>query len=109
MPLYKNKSFLVAGTALILLFAALLAVRLGVFKRDIPEYAFNPVKGLSERDSWMNIMQRGRKIGFSHSVLSKKEDGYNLHEAVFMKINTMGMIQDINLDTQANLHPDFTL
>ncbi len=109
MPLYKNKSFLVAGTALLFLFAALLAVRLGVFRRDIPEYAFNPAKELSERDSWMNIMQRGRKIGFSHSVLSKKEDGYNLQENVFMKINTMGMIQDINLNTQANLNSDFTL
>jgi hypothetical protein len=109
MLLYKNKSFLVAGTALFLLFAALLAVRLGVFRKDLPEYAFNPVKGVSERDSWMNIIQSGRKIGFSHSVLSKKEDGYNLQETVFMKINTMGMIQDINLDTQANLNSDFTL
>ncbi|MFH1977615.1 MAG: transglutaminase-like domain-containing protein [Pseudomonadota bacterium] len=109
MPLCKNKSFLVAGTALILLFAALLAVRLGVFRKDLPEYAFNPVKGISERDSWMNIVQNGRKIGFSHSVLSKNEAGYNLRENVFMKINTMGMIQDINLNTQANLNPDFTL
>ena len=98
-----------AGTALFLLFATLLAVRLGVFRRDLPEHAFNPVKGLAERDSWMNILQRGRKIGFSHSVLSKNEDGYNLRENIFMKINTMGMIQDINLHTQANLNPDFTL
>lgn len=109
MPLYKNKSFLMAGTALILLFAALLAVRLGHFRKDPPEYAFNPIEALSERDSWMNIIQKGRKIGMSHSVLSKNEDGYNLNETVFMKINTMGMIQDINLSTQANLNPDFTL
>lgn len=109
MPLYKNKSFLAAGVFLCLLFAVLLAVRIGFFRKEIPEYAFNPVHGLSERDSWMNIIQQGRKIGFSHSVLSKKEDGYNLHEAVFMKINTMGMIQDINLNTKANLNSDFTL
>ncbi|MBU1712209.1 MAG: transglutaminase-like domain-containing protein, partial [Proteobacteria bacterium] len=109
MPLYKNRSFLVAGTALFLLFAALLAVRLGFFRKGLPDYAFNPVQGISERDSWMNIIQGGRKIGFSHSVLSKNEAGYNLRENVFMKINTMGMIQDINLNTQANLNPDFTL
>jgi len=109
MSLYKNKSFIASGVFMCLLFAILLAVRIGVFKKEIPEYAFNPVQGLSERDSWMNIMQKGRKIGFSHSVLSKKEDGYNLRETVFMKINTMGMIQEINLDTQANLNPDFTL
>jgi hypothetical protein len=109
MPLYKQKSFLAAGTAFLLLFAALMAVRLGVFKKEIPVYAFNPTQGISERDSWMNIIQKGRKIGFSHSVLSKKEDGYNLHETVYMKISTMGMIQDINLDTQAGLNSDFTL
>ncbi len=109
MPLYKNRSFLAAGAVFLLLFAALMAVRLGVFKKDIPEYAFNPTQGILERDSWMNIIQKGRKIGFSHSVLSKKDDGYNLHETVYMKINTMGMIQDINLDTQADLNSDFTL
>jgi hypothetical protein len=109
MPLYKNRSFLAAGAVFLLLFAALMAVRLGVFKKDIPEYAFNPTQGILERDSWMNIIQKGRKIGFSHSVLSKKDDGYNLHETVYMKINTMGMIQDINLDTLADLNSNFTL
>ena len=109
MSLYKNKSFLAAGVFLCLLFAILMAVRIGLFRKEIPEYAFNPATSLSERNSWMNIIQHGRKIGFSHSVLSKKEDGYNLQENVFMKINTMGMIQEINLNTQANLNPDFTL
>jgi hypothetical protein len=109
MPLYKNRSFMIAGTVSLLLFAALMAVRLGFLRKSPPEYAFKPSTNLSDRDSWMNIIQSGRKIGFSHSVLSKKEDGYSLRENVFMKINTMGMIQEINLDTEANLNPDFTL
>jgi hypothetical protein len=109
MPLYKNKTFLISGTALFILFAVLLSFRLGAFRKEAPEYAFNPAGALSDRDSWMNILQGGRKIGFSHSVLSKREDGYSIRENVFMKINTMGMIQEINLDTKANLNPDFTL
>ena len=110
MPLYKNKSFLIAGALLCLLFAFLLAVRTGFFKKEIPEYAFiSPAEGLAERDTWMKILQHDRKIGFSHSVLSKEADGYNMQEYVFMRVNTMGMIQDINLKTEGRLNPDLTL
>lgn len=110
MPIYKNKSFLVAGTLLCLLFAVLLAARLGFFNKKIPEYAFiSPEKGLAERDTWMKIMQHDRKIGFSRSVLSKEEGGYNMQEYVFMRVNTMGMIQDLNLKTEGHLNTDLTL
>ena len=110
MLLYKNKSFLVAGALLCLLFAFLLAVRIGFFKKEIPEYAFiSPEKGLAERDTWMKILQHDRKIGFSRSVLSKETDGYKMQEYVFMRVNTMGMIQDVILKTEGHLNPDLTL
>jgi hypothetical protein len=35
--------------------------------------------------------------------------GYVLQETVYMRINTMGMVQDINLKTEGRLHPDFTI
>ena len=110
MHLYKNKSFLAAGTLLCLLFAFLLAERLGFFSKDMPEYTFiTPEKGLAERDTWMKIMQNDRKIGFSRSVLSKTADGYKMQEYVFMRVNTMGMIQDVTLKTEGDLNQDLTL
>lgn len=110
MPLHKNKPFLITGALLCLLFAFLLAVRFGLFKKDVPEYAFiSPEKGLAERDTWMKIMQNERKIGYSRSVFTRTSGGYNMQEYVFMRVNTMGMIQDINLKTEGNLNPDLTL
>jgi hypothetical protein len=110
MPLYKNKSFITTGIALCILFAFLMALRIGFFKKEIPEYDFiSPEKGLAERDTWMKIMQQDRKIGFSRSLLSKTPDGYSLQESVFMRINTMGMIQDVTLKTEGILNQDLTL
>ena len=57
----------------------------------------------------MNILQNGQKIGYSRSTVSKKENGYGLHESVFLRINTMGLTQDLTLKTQGILNADFTL
>jgi len=57
----------------------------------------------------MNIFQNGRKIGFSHTTFSKIEKGYNLRENVTMRINTMGLVQDLQLNTGGRLNQDFTL
>ena len=57
----------------------------------------------------MNIFQNERKIGFSHTQFHTETTGYRLNEAVHMRINTMGMIQDISLKTKSWLNPDFTL
>jgi hypothetical protein len=57
----------------------------------------------------MNIFQNERKIGFSHTRFYTDTTGYGLTETVYMRINTMGMIQDINLNTKSRLNADFTL
>jgi hypothetical protein len=57
----------------------------------------------------MNIFQKDKKIGFSHKTFTKKKKGYLLEENVFMRINTMGMVQDIKLKTHGVLNDDFTL
>jgi hypothetical protein len=64
---------------------------------------------MADRDSWMNIFQGGRKIGFSHSTFSKKEKGYELKETLLMRINTMGLVQDIRLETRGGLNDDYSL
>jgi hypothetical protein len=57
----------------------------------------------------MNIYQNHQKIGFSHSRYSKIDTGYQFSETVFMRINTMGLIQDMDLKSQGTLHADFSL
>ncbi|HUV76759.1 MAG TPA: transglutaminase-like domain-containing protein [Desulfobacterales bacterium] len=67
------------------------------------------LNALPEKDAWMNILLKDRKIGSSHTVFSKIEDGYRLEETVYMRFNTMGLTQDMILKTTGRLGSDFTL
>ena len=90
----------------------LFSIRIGlvdkVFSRP-KTLTLSSISQLSEKDIWMNIFQSDRKIGFSHTRFSKEDTGYRLQETVYMRINTMGMVQDIHLKTNGRLNADFTL
>ncbi len=61
------------------------------------------------RESWMNVFQADRKIGFAHTVFRAVEDGYHLAETVSLRINTLGVAQDLEVRTEAGLRRDFRL
>lgn len=110
MPLYRNKYLVFTGMAMLLIFAVLLAIRLGFFQKNLRGHSLTAQADvLSEKDAWMNIFQNDHKIGFSHSNISKQDNGYKVEEYVFMKINTMGLLHDIYVKTIGNLNTDFTL
>jgi hypothetical protein len=112
MSLYQKKSFWILGSLFVLGFITLFMFRLDLIQR----YFFRPqslpisaIKSSGDKETWMNIVQSNRKIGFSHSKFSADPDGYRLQETVRMRINTMGMVQDINLKTIGRLNRDFSL
>ena len=112
MPFDKNKLFWIAGGFFSLAFVCLFLIRIGWVDNILSRpktLSLASIGEVSERDTWMNIFQNNRKIGFSHSTFSKQETGYALEETVYMRINTMGMVQDINLKTEGRLNPDFTI
>ena len=112
MSFYRNKLFWVTGAFFTLAFLFLFSIRMGWLNSILSRPKTLPVAAIgevAEKDVWMNIFQNDRKIGFSHSRFSKKDTGYRLQETVFMRINTMGMVQDINLKTDGRLKADFTL
>jgi len=111
MKFSKMKPFWIAGAVFGILFVALFSVRTDLFHKIFPKPSprVSGEASLSERDTWMNIFQSSRKIGFSHSVISEEGERYHLQETVFMRINTLGMAQDVNLKTDAMLNSDFTL
>jgi len=95
-----------------LIFAILFSFRLGVFNTSNPvskELSLFSIDRVSEKDSWMNILQNGRKIGSSHTFISKAETGYVLKETLYIRLKTMGLIQDLILNTAGKLNKDFTL
>lgn len=112
MIVHKSKVFWIASSIFTLTFAVLFTIRLGIIESILSRprtLSIESIHAVSERETWMNIFQNENKIGFSHSRLYSEPGGYRLTETVQMRINTMGMIQDINLNTETRLHPDFTL
>jgi hypothetical protein len=106
------KPFWVIVSAFGLVFAVLFFIRLDLFSKFFYEPSntfFSSIEPPLERDTWMNILQNGRKIGASHTTFLKRKNGYLLKETLYMRINTMGLVQDINLKTIGKLHHDFTL
>lgn len=112
MSFERMKPFWMGATVFGVLFAVLLSIRLNAIQSHLsisplPEFEDNSV--LPEYDTWMNIFQDGRKIGFSHSSMNRKSDGYELRETVQLKLNTMGMVQDLSLNTKGILLKDLSL
>ena len=112
MSLYQNKTFWILGSIFVLGFLTLFLVRLDLIQKyffQSQTLSISANKTHVDKETWMNIVQSNRKIGFSHSKLSAEQDGYHLQETVHMRINTMGMVQDINLKTSGRLNRDFSL
>jgi len=112
MRISKHKWFWITGAVAILTFLILFLIRLDWLNKFLyrPKALEISAVNLSHtKETWMNIFQNKRKIGFSHTRLSAKYDGYHLQETVLMRINTMGMVQDIQLQTRGRLKEDYSL
>lgn len=91
-----------------ILFAALLAVRMNWFQAgEKPAGASRAVIAPSE--VWMGIFQDTLKIGVSHRKLAQVAEGISVSETTVMRINTMGVIQEIRLETDGIVQPDYSL
>ena len=112
MTLLKNKVFLISGIAACTAFLALMTVRLDLLNTVFAPTGI-PTRVTSEtvaaRDGWMNIYQNDDKIGYSHRRLSRTPQGLSVQESIFMRINTMGMVQNIHVETRGQLLEDFSL
>ena len=112
MAIFRKKSIRIAGIFFGISFAALFFIRIDLYGRLFSGHkslSAAAVATLPNSDTWMNIFQNDNKIGFSHKSLSREENGYRIQETVFMRINTMGLIQDIHLRTIGILNTDFSL
>ena len=97
---------------MILIFTLLLAIRLV----GLPKPFSGAAETLSRQQGvipvgefWMNITQAGRKIGYAQRNYSRTEDGFRFSENIFMRINTMEVVQPLTVRTAAELKPDRTL
>jgi hypothetical protein len=108
----KIKRHWIIGSLFILLFAFLLMLRLDILEEGEAEHKGGRIftaQIKTDQETWMNIFQQGQKIGYAHRQFYKIGEGYRIFESVFMRINIMGMLQDIRFRTEGNFHPDLTL
>jgi hypothetical protein len=108
---HRIKMNWIVGCSFGVIFAILLTIRVGFLQREEGESHGGP-SALAfpqmERETWMNISQKGEKIGYAHRQFSRTTEGHRIREAVFMQVNTLGMLQDIHLKTEGNFRPDLT-
>jgi hypothetical protein len=100
------------GISLGLTFIFLMIFRLGLLEKKETALTGTHIFHAQERtdqDIWMNIFQNNEKIGYAHRQFFGTMEGYRVTESVFMQVNMMGMVQDIRLKTEEQLHPDLTL
>ena len=74
MSFSNMKPFWILATVFGLLFAVLFSIRLDLFDKILytpSNVSLRSINSPSERDSWKNIFQNNRKIGSSHTTLSK--------------------------------------
>ncbi|MDP2725155.1 MAG: hypothetical protein Q8O44_02660, partial [Syntrophales bacterium] len=88
-----------------MLFLALLSFRLGLFSENTSaDRKINRgIATLPEREAWFSISQEGRKIGYAHRRFLPAKAGYHITETVFLRINTMGVVQALRFQTEGEL------
>lgn len=100
------------AAAFTLTFIILMAIRLDLRTRFFPEADIaTPVSPgpVPESDTWMNLYLKDKKIGYSHSVLTRENSGFRMDETLFMRMNIMGFSQDVRMTTSADLKDDLSL
>ncbi|MBF0101238.1 MAG: transglutaminase domain-containing protein [Desulfobacterales bacterium] len=109
---YRRKYVLIIGSFMMLLFVSFLVLRYKYMDHFLPgkRYQFSPSEHpVSNRDTWKTIFMQNQKIGYAHSQFIAIGNGYQVFESIFMRINVMGMLQDIYMNTSGVLKSDFTL
>ncbi|MBU0993339.1 MAG: transglutaminase-like domain-containing protein [Proteobacteria bacterium] len=104
----KKISSVIATILFGMIFLILFGFRTGFFDRKKENIAVADSK-VSPKDVWMGIFQNSQKIGYTHRMLMPSENGYSLSESTYMKINTMGMVQEIFVETGGRLNKNFSL
>jgi len=104
----KKYAFWSLGLLFGALFFLLLGIRLDFFAFKAPDN-HQPAFKLPEKESWMNILRHDQKIGYSHRLLTQQGSGYRLSDKTYLRINVMGMVQDMLIRTTGDLNADFSL
>lgn len=100
------------GALCILTFVILMAFRVGAFRDSSPALEGglpDEIRSPGDQETWMGVFLQGQPIGYVHRQRSGTSTGHRVVESVFLRLNTMGMVEDVRFKTEGVLLPDFTL
>lgn len=101
MRIPKGRGQWFIGGVFILSFFALLALRMDLFSQASPPAIAPSLTALADRESWRIITQGGARIGYTHRRLTRGTNSCHLEEEVFMRLNQLGLVQDVETSLQA--------
>ncbi|OGP91370.1 MAG: hypothetical protein A2031_03235 [Deltaproteobacteria bacterium RBG_19FT_COMBO_43_11] len=106
----KIKLSIVWGIFITLVFLTLLVIRLELFQKKSGGIAVVQKAAIQRpAETWMNIYQKEKKIGFvQRKFIILETGGFQTKENVIMQINTMGIIQALQISTETALNPDMS-
>jgi hypothetical protein len=108
----KRRLILLAGTvAGLTIFGTLLGLRLQGFPgpRTPPPPTAGPHTSPWEGETYMAVFQADRRIGTTTTRLQRDGARYRLTESAHLRLNTMGLVQDLTLRSESRLNADLTL
>jgi hypothetical protein len=106
MPIYRHRGFQVIAALFLVSFSLLFSTRLQLFEgggADNRPLDPGETANLADRNTWLSIYQNGRRIGYAHKTFSAGETGFVIEETVFMRVSTLGMVQDLRMQTKGDL------
>ena len=61
------------------------------------------------QEEWLALFRGGRKVGYGHSRLIPREEGFELNEELFLRLLFLEETHEVSSTTQARLGPDYSL
>jgi hypothetical protein len=65
--------------------------------------------GQDPQEEWLALFQHGRKVGYSHTRLIPRDDGFDTSEELFLRLLVLEETQEVFSTLQAHLAPDHSL
>ncbi|HVO82956.1 MAG TPA: transglutaminase-like domain-containing protein [Syntrophobacteria bacterium] len=65
--------------------------------------------GQEPQDEWLALFQHGRKVGYSHTRLIPRDEGFDASEELFLRLLFLEETQEVFSTIQAKLAPDHSL
>jgi hypothetical protein len=67
------------------------------------------LSGQEPQDEWLALFQHGRKVGYSHTRLIPRDEGFDASEELFLRLLFLEEAQEVFSAVQAHLAPDHSL